>query len=205
MVTLGKAAGVAGAAVAAHAVVIDWLVNGARPFIFTTSTSPLLAHTVPGQPAADGRRGPSAAPRCVLAWPSSSTSWRACRGPCCRRTPSSAAADWQQRRRRWRCRPELRTRAASGCRPFARPPCRPARRGCALPHPPPIQPQDIVRVLLRRWRMAARPADSHHSVQPKLPPGPACHGTEQEPPPVQTAGATAGRNVQSKSSLRSHA
>ena len=46
MVTLGKAAGVAGAAVAAHAVVIDWLVNSARPFIFTTSTSPLLAHTV---------------------------------------------------------------------------------------------------------------------------------------------------------------
>lgn len=46
MVTLGKAAGVAGAAVAAHPVVIDWLVNSARPFIFTTSTSPLLAHTV---------------------------------------------------------------------------------------------------------------------------------------------------------------
>lgn len=46
MVTLGKAAGVAGAAVAAHAVVIDWLVNSARPFIFTTSTSPLLAHTL---------------------------------------------------------------------------------------------------------------------------------------------------------------
>ena len=43
MATLGKAAGVAGAAVAGHATLIDWLINSARPFIFTTSTSPLLA------------------------------------------------------------------------------------------------------------------------------------------------------------------
>ncbi|MDO9007076.1 MAG: aminotransferase class I/II-fold pyridoxal phosphate-dependent enzyme, partial [Thiobacillus sp.] len=39
----GKAAGVSGAAVAAHAAVIDWLVQRARPYIYTTASPPLLA------------------------------------------------------------------------------------------------------------------------------------------------------------------
>ncbi len=43
LATLGKAAGVAGAAVAAHAGVIDWLVQKARPYIYTTASPPLLA------------------------------------------------------------------------------------------------------------------------------------------------------------------
>lgn len=43
LATLGKAAGVAGAAVAAHASVIDWLVQKARPYIYTTATPPLLS------------------------------------------------------------------------------------------------------------------------------------------------------------------
>jgi 8-amino-7-oxononanoate synthase len=43
LATLGKAAGVAGAAVAAHASVIDWLVQKARPYIYTTASPPLLA------------------------------------------------------------------------------------------------------------------------------------------------------------------
>lgn len=43
MATLGKAAGVAGAAVAAHADVIDWLVNAARPYVYTTASPPVLA------------------------------------------------------------------------------------------------------------------------------------------------------------------
>jgi 8-amino-7-oxononanoate synthase len=43
LATLGKAAGVAGAAVAAHPVVIDWLVNTARPYIYTTASPPVLA------------------------------------------------------------------------------------------------------------------------------------------------------------------
>lgn len=43
LATLGKAAGVAGAAVAAHASVIDWLVNTARPYVYTTASPPLLA------------------------------------------------------------------------------------------------------------------------------------------------------------------
>lgn len=43
LATLGKAAGVSGAAVAAHAGVIDWLIQKARPYIYTTATPPLLA------------------------------------------------------------------------------------------------------------------------------------------------------------------
>ncbi|MDP1927985.1 MAG: 8-amino-7-oxononanoate synthase, partial [Thiobacillus sp.] len=43
LATLGKAAGVAGAAVAAHAAVIDWLLQRARPYIYTTASPPLLA------------------------------------------------------------------------------------------------------------------------------------------------------------------
>ena len=43
MATLGKAAGVAGAFVAAHPAVIDTLVQTARPYIYTTAPPPLLA------------------------------------------------------------------------------------------------------------------------------------------------------------------
>lgn len=44
--TLGKAAGVSGAFVAAHATVIEWLVQRARPYIFTTASAPAVAHAV---------------------------------------------------------------------------------------------------------------------------------------------------------------
>lgn len=43
LATLGKAAGVSGAAVAAHAGVVDWLVQKARPYVYTTASPPLLA------------------------------------------------------------------------------------------------------------------------------------------------------------------
>ena len=43
LATLGKAAGVSGAAVAAHESVIDWLIQKARPYIYTTASPPLLA------------------------------------------------------------------------------------------------------------------------------------------------------------------
>lgn len=46
MGTLGKAAGVSGAFVAAHATVIDWLVQRARPYIYTTAAPPALAHAL---------------------------------------------------------------------------------------------------------------------------------------------------------------
>lgn len=42
--TLGKAAGVAGAAALAHETVIEWLVQRARPYIFTTASPPAVAH-----------------------------------------------------------------------------------------------------------------------------------------------------------------
>ena len=46
MGTLGKAAGVAGAFVAAHATVIETLVQRARAYIYTTAAPPALAHAV---------------------------------------------------------------------------------------------------------------------------------------------------------------
>lgn len=46
MGTLGKAAGVGGAFVVAHPVIIEWLVQAARPYIYTTATPPALSHAV---------------------------------------------------------------------------------------------------------------------------------------------------------------
>jgi len=46
MGTLGKAAGLGGAFVAAHPTIIDWLVQAARPYIYTTATPPALAHAL---------------------------------------------------------------------------------------------------------------------------------------------------------------
>ena len=44
--TLGKAAGVSGAFVAAHETVIEWLLQRARPYIYTTAAPPALAHAL---------------------------------------------------------------------------------------------------------------------------------------------------------------
>lgn len=46
MGTLGKAAGVAGAFVAAHEDVIEWMVQRSRPYIYTTASAPALAHAL---------------------------------------------------------------------------------------------------------------------------------------------------------------
>ncbi len=46
MGTLGKAAGVGGAFVAAHASVVEWLIQKARPYIYTTGAAPALAHAL---------------------------------------------------------------------------------------------------------------------------------------------------------------
>jgi 8-amino-7-oxononanoate synthase len=46
MGTLGKAAGVGGAFVAAHASVIETLIQRARPYIYTTAAPPALAHAL---------------------------------------------------------------------------------------------------------------------------------------------------------------
>lgn len=44
--TLGKAAGVSGAFVCAHATLIEWLIQKGRPFIYSTATPPAIAHTL---------------------------------------------------------------------------------------------------------------------------------------------------------------
>jgi 8-amino-7-oxononanoate synthase len=46
MGTLGKAAGLGGAFVAAHPVLIDWLVQSARAYIYTTAAPPAIAHAL---------------------------------------------------------------------------------------------------------------------------------------------------------------
>ena len=46
MGTLGKAAGVSGAFVAADERVIEWLIQRARPYIYTTAAAPALAHAL---------------------------------------------------------------------------------------------------------------------------------------------------------------
>lgn len=46
MATLGKAAGVAGAVVAGDQVMVDWLVNQARTYIYTTAAPPMLAQVL---------------------------------------------------------------------------------------------------------------------------------------------------------------
>ena len=46
MGTLGKAAGLGGAFVAAHPTVIEWLVQTARSYIYTTAAPPALAHAL---------------------------------------------------------------------------------------------------------------------------------------------------------------
>jgi 8-amino-7-oxononanoate synthase len=46
MGTLGKAAGVAGAFVAAHEDFIEWMVQRSRPYIYTTASAPALAHAL---------------------------------------------------------------------------------------------------------------------------------------------------------------
>jgi 8-amino-7-oxononanoate synthase len=44
--TLGKAAGVSGAFVCADETVVEWLIQRARPYIFTTASPPAVAHAV---------------------------------------------------------------------------------------------------------------------------------------------------------------
>ena len=60
MATLGKAAGVFGAFVAAQPEIIETLIQHARSYIYTTAAPPLLSHALIEKPGAD-RRGRMAA------------------------------------------------------------------------------------------------------------------------------------------------
>ena len=64
MGTLGKAAGVAGAFVAAHPAVIETLVQTARPYVFTTASPPLLAAALRAALAIIARRARPTASTC---------------------------------------------------------------------------------------------------------------------------------------------
>jgi 8-amino-7-oxononanoate synthase len=44
--TLSKAAGVAGAFITAHETIIEWLIQRARPYIYSTASPPALAHAL---------------------------------------------------------------------------------------------------------------------------------------------------------------
>ena len=46
MGTLGKAAGLGGAFVAAHPSIVEWLIQTARPYIYTTAAPPSIAHAL---------------------------------------------------------------------------------------------------------------------------------------------------------------
>jgi 8-amino-7-oxononanoate synthase len=61
MGTLGKAAGVGGAFIAAHGSVIEFMVQRARPYIYTTAAPPALAHAL--QSSLDIIGGPEGADR----------------------------------------------------------------------------------------------------------------------------------------------
>lgn len=70
--TLGKAAGVGGAFVAAHASVIETLIQRARPYIFTTAAPPALAHALLASldiiAGSEGRERRSHLARLVAQW-----------------------------------------------------------------------------------------------------------------------------------------
>ena len=129
MGTLGKAAGVAGAFVAAHPAVIETLVQTARPYIFTTAAPPLLAEALRASLAdhARRRRAPRAPRRAHRA--ASARACAACRGRCCRFADADPAARRRRQRGGGRRSPTRCGAAASGCRRSGRRRCRRARRG----------------------------------------------------------------------------
>jgi 8-amino-7-oxononanoate synthase len=77
MGTLGKAAGVAGAFVAAHPSVIETLVQSARSYIYTTAAPPLLAETLRAALAAirDGAKRRARLTELIAAFRRASGEW----------------------------------------------------------------------------------------------------------------------------------
>ena len=132
MGTLGKAAGVAGAFVAAHPAVIETLLATARSYVFTTAAPPLLAEAL--RASLRDHRATIAARRAHLT--SSSRRFRAahargCHGRCCESHDADPAPRGRRQRGGGGARRRRSGTAASGCRRSVRRRCRPARRGFA--------------------------------------------------------------------------
>ena len=130
MGTLGKAAGVAGAFVAAHPAVVETLVQTARPYVYTTAAPPALAHALRDERRADPRRHRAAR--------------RGCRATSRAFAPGCAALPWRLVASATAIQPlmvganEAALALADGlwrrgfCVPAIRPPTVPSgRRGCA--------------------------------------------------------------------------
>ena len=130
MGTLGKAAGVHGAFVAGEEALIEWLVQRARTYIFTTAARRSSRCALIGEPRADrGRGAPAYAPSRMIG--ESKRVWGAlplaiaafAKPPFSRSSSATTAAALELA--------EGLAAAASGCRRSARRPCRRGARGCA--------------------------------------------------------------------------
>jgi hypothetical protein len=128
--TLGKAAGVGGAFIAAHASVIELMIQRARPYIYTTAAPPALAHALLASlDIIEGEEGANAARTCkhCIAHSTTHCAWSAgsaCvahRDPADRHRRNDEACAW-----RAAC-----TSKACGCRRSVRRRLRRARRACA--------------------------------------------------------------------------
>ncbi len=145
--TLGKAAGVAGAFVIAHETVIEWMIQRARSYIFTTAAPPSVAHAVSaslaliGGEEGEARRAHLAAlierTRALLR----NTRWQ----PVDSHTAVQPLVIGENDATLAAMR-AMDQRTACGCRRSARPPCRPAPRGCACRCRPRIDFADLARL-----------------------------------------------------------
>ena len=166
--TLGKAAGVAGAFVAAHPTVIQYLIQAARAYIFTTAAPPAVAHALLQSLAlmageegekrranlvrlqAQLRAGVGAILRATLAW--AGGWWR-------RTHPSSR---WSLARTLPRCGwPPSSTAPVCACWRFVRPPWRRARHACASP----CVARTARLTLIACWRRWPKPQRSWHDAR----------------------------------------
>ena len=130
MGTLGKAAGVAGAFVAAHPAVIETLVQTARSYIFTTAAPPLLAEALRASLRIIARRSRPARASLRPARPFPRAHARPALALCANRGRRFSRS-WSAPMRRQSSSPARSGTAASGCPRSARRRCRSVRRGFA--------------------------------------------------------------------------
>ena len=132
MGTLGKAAGIAGAFVAAHPVIVEALLQGARSYIYTTAAPPAIAHALVMKANSAARGCGNALRNCASGSRRCSRSGLHSVGDCARRRPPSNR--WSSATAKERCGLQRRsTHRACGCRRSAHRPCLQVRRGFAFP------------------------------------------------------------------------